>query len=62
VEDYEAAPETTGQIRLNTEDEKVKLAEDAFYKLEYERQDLSKQDDAEPLILQLQVCRFPPIV
>lgn len=53
VEDYEAAPETTGQIRLDTEEQQEKLATDAFFKLEHQQRDQTKSRDQAQLISDL---------
>jgi coiled-coil domain-containing protein 130 len=50
VEEYEAAPETTGQIRLDGDEIIERLAQDPFYKLEHGKRDQQKLAAAKPVV------------
>lgn len=54
VTDYEPGTE---QIQLQTAEEKEKLLEDPFYKLEHDQKDLQQKQDDEPRLLELEDLR-----
>lgn len=56
VEKWEPSPEETGQLHIPTDEEKQKLAEDAFFKVEHDHKDEDKLKKAVPVFQQIQVC------
>ena len=58
IEEWEPSREETGQIPLQTDEEKQRLAEDVFYQLEHQTDDANKLKKAAPYLVQLQVTAW----
>jgi coiled-coil domain-containing protein 130 len=58
IEDWEPSPEETGQIRMESDADRKRLADDAFFRVEHQHDDAIRAKTSDELIQDLFVCHL----